>query len=311
MTERREKPSRARASSQGSRPRRASLAKRLNQPGAPDKGGFRGYIERDFDYRPWNHSVGCPVNLPRPGALRRARSAPASDRHMAVPAAEVDSSWQVAADNAAELEWLKARDELKELTRRSMCAAEAGIRLYSILSRTPSLLSDVLGSTSSTNVEGEAGASRKELLPLPLPKLKFVRESDIVSMFRSPAVLGPKALQTGAESWQHLLVSALNGLDSHGNCVSIFGPPSEAQSRALSDLLADCTQFVADTKARTPTDFGKELGAKANSYWGEPVFCAEELTLAQVLPTLPPKGCLLYTSPSPRDGLLSRMPSSA
>ena len=24
-----------------------------------------------------------------------------------------------------------------------------------------------------------------------------------------------------------------------------------------------------------------------------------------------PKGCLLYTSPSPRDGLLSRMPSSA
>ena len=26
---------------------------------------------------------------------------------------------------------------------------------------------------------------------------------------------------------------------------------------------------------------------------------------------LGPKGCLLYTSPSPRDGLLSRMPSSA
>ena len=27
--------------------------------------------------------------------------------------------------------------------------------------------------------------------------------------------------------------------------------------------------------------------------------------------TTGPKGCLLYTSPSPRDGLLSRMPSSA
>ena len=27
--------------------------------------------------------------------------------------------------------------------------------------------------------------------------------------------------------------------------------------------------------------------------------------------THPPAGCLLYTSPSPRDGLLSRMPSSA
>ena len=30
-----------------------------------------------------------------------------------------------------------------------------------------------------------------------------------------------------------------------------------------------------------------------------------------VLPELPAIGCLLYTSPSPRDGLLSRMPSSA
>ena len=28
-------------------------------------------------------------------------------------------------------------------------------------------------------------------------------------------------------------------------------------------------------------------------------------------PQLEPKPCLLYTSPSPRDGLLSRMPSSA
>ena len=30
-----------------------------------------------------------------------------------------------------------------------------------------------------------------------------------------------------------------------------------------------------------------------------------------VLLLVGPKGCLLYTSPSPRDGLLSRMPSSA
>ena len=31
----------------------------------------------------------------------------------------------------------------------------------------------------------------------------------------------------------------------------------------------------------------------------------------ELLHTAPPKTCLLYTSPSPRDGLLSRMPSSA
>ena len=36
-------------------------------------------------------------------------------------------------------------------------------------------------------------------------------------------------------------------------------------------------------------------------------------TLLNILSTLeiPSNGCLLYTSPSPRDGLLSRMPSSA
>ena len=35
-------------------------------------------------------------------------------------------------------------------------------------------------------------------------------------------------------------------------------------------------------------------------------------TLAYLLPTIARlKACLLYTSPSPRDGLLSRMPSSA
>ena len=31
----------------------------------------------------------------------------------------------------------------------------------------------------------------------------------------------------------------------------------------------------------------------------------------QLKETIEPAGCLLYTSPSPRDGLLSRMPSSA
>ena len=37
------------------------------------------------------------------------------------------------------------------------------------------------------------------------------------------------------------------------------------------------------------------------------------VTLDNGLPVciVPKKGCLLYTSPSPRDGLLSRMPSSA
>ena len=35
------------------------------------------------------------------------------------------------------------------------------------------------------------------------------------------------------------------------------------------------------------------------------------LKLQQVMSRIVPDGCLLYTSPSPRDGLRSRMPSSA
>ena len=36
-----------------------------------------------------------------------------------------------------------------------------------------------------------------------------------------------------------------------------------------------------------------------------------EIFLSEIIGAQPIKGCLLYTSPSPRDGLLSRMPSSA
>ena len=42
----------------------------------------------------------------------------------------------------------------------------------------------------------------------------------------------------------------------------------------------------------------KKFGAELNDH-GAPVHSMEDIT------------CLLYTSPSPRDGLLSRMPSSA
>ena len=38
---------------------------------------------------------------------------------------------------------------------------------------------------------------------------------------------------------------------------------------------------------------------------------AHELLMAALAEARPNDACLLYTSPSPRDGLLSRMPSSA
>ena len=53
-------------------------------------------------------------------------------------------------------------------------------------------------------------------------------------------------------------------------------------------------------------DFAPVVGHRFNlrGEWGGVLDC-EVLTLE------PQKSCLLYTSPSPRDGLLSRMPSSA
>ena len=54
------------------------------------------------------------------------------------------------------------------------------------------------------------------------------------------------------------------------------------------------SQEVCKNKAMTNKEFGKNL---------------EELSNKVLLPYA--MTCLLYTSPSPRDGLLSRMPSSA
>ena len=63
-------------------------------------------------------------------------------------------------------------------------------------------------------------------------------------------------------------------------------------------------------KARKPSlvieiDFGGPIGIKKSSAQITHYYNEENLVGKQVI------GCLLYTSPSPRDGLLSRMPSSA
>ena len=53
-----------------------------------------------------------------------------------------------------------------------------------------------------------------------------------------------------------------------------------------------------------------EIWSEENKY---KIWLDVEIAAAQAMEKFKiiPKGCLLYTSPSPRDGLLSRMPSSA
>ena len=237
----------------------------------------------------------------RPGALgpsgRNLRKMTGRDTspkaRRAIPSSEEATAQ--ASYNASEMEFSAARKAVEELVTRSMSAAEAGVRLKQLLQQHPDLLTAQSG-IMSAHVEGdeqgprEGSIPKRELLPLPLPKVALVRTSEIDTAFPSGKVLGPKSRKLGAEAWHYILIAALNGLDSHGNCVSFFGPPTPAQASALAALLVDCERFVKDETARSPVDFQKELGAKLHSYWGEPVYTAQYLTLLQVTPTLPEKG---------------------
>ena len=201
----------------------------------------------------------------------------------------------LAVHHAGEYEFEPARREIKELINRSMSAAEAGVRLQSLLLRYPDLLAGQGGKKSApTEGEGsmprEGSVPKRELLPLPLPRVTLLRDDEMSKIFPKGEKPGAVAKMKGSEAWQYIMIAALNNMDSHGNCVCFYGPPTTAQAKALSELLIEASRFVADDNARTPTDFKKELGAKLEAYWGEPVYTAQQITLLQVRPTLPAKG---------------------
>ena len=75
-------------------------------------------------------------------------------------------------------------------------------------------------------------------------------------------------------------------LDTSSSMAPIYGPVSQALGTTASDLAADG-------------------GAVSLWNYSSPISETATVGYRQNL------GCLLYTSPSPRDGLLSRMPSSA
>ena len=66
-----------------------------------------------------------------------------------------------------------------------------------------------------------------------------------------------------------------------------------------------CERFEGDALVGDAFAFGDELLLAGFELRPQAVFFLLELRFALG------QGCLLYTSPSPRDGLLSRMPSSA
>ena len=68
------------------------------------------------------------------------------------------------------------------------------------------------------------------------------------------------------------------------------GPPTEAQTQAIDNLYQDCGEFSRHTDCRSPTRWPQEYKAKADAYWGDPIYTAVPLTLRRVLPTLPAPG---------------------
>ena len=73
-------------------------------------------------------------------------------------------------------------------------------------------------------------------------------------------------------------------------------------------------QGVVDVPLQVDSTIPEVLEAALRAYNGKPIVNsvnAEDSSIENVLPLVKKYGCLLYTSPSPRDGLLSRMPSSA
>ena len=78
------------------------------------------------------------------------------------------------------------------------------------------------------------------------------------------------------------------------------GPAGYFAAMALQNLQTEVLQFSIDMIERLPTPWGLVRSGVAPDH-------PKIKTVSKVFE----KVCLLYTSPSPRDGLLSRMPSSA
>ena len=96
---------------------------------------------------------------------------------------------------------------------------------------------------------------------------------------------------------------------------------SEGKARAASPALLKRVQAVKAYQQRRFSHTYADLlatpryGGAARFFlqelYGPGDFSSRDAQFARVVPALVRLFCLLYTSPSPRDGLLSRMPSSA
>ena len=97
------------------------------------------------------------------------------------------------------------------------------------------------------------------------------------------------------------------------------GSPFEDQASYSRLVVVDNWIYVSNTAGRNPQTklIPEDILEQTHQVFAniEAALAAVDASLADVVCSRvfiqDPKDCLLYTSPSPRDGLLSRMPSSA
>ena len=87
--------------------------------------------------------------------------------------------------------------------------------------------------------------------------------------------------------------------------IILFAGPMGAGKTTAIQSLSD-TPVIATEAANSDRETADKATTTVALDYGEIIVSDEEKIRLYGIP-----GCLLYTSPSPRDGLLSRMPSSA
>ena len=90
--------------------------------------------------------------------------------------------------------------------------------------------------------------------------------------------------------------------------ISVLGSTGSIGKNTL-DIVRRAEEGTYDVVALTANRSVEILAAQAKEFKPEFVALADANQAEALKAAL--SGCLLYTSPSPRDGLLSRMPSSA
>ena len=111
---------------------------------------------------PAKSSTDTPRPSGRPAAIRPARESkvPRVDASK-----DIGTNERLASHNSSEYEFDEVRKDIEELVTRSMCAAEAGVRLQVLLRRHPDLLADQSRGMSSRLEGGGSGTVNAGLSP--------------------------------------------------------------------------------------------------------------------------------------------------